>query len=138
MIDVPRILRMVADAAEEFDVKVRERTRENRAEGVDSQSIVDALATLSASAAAVVLDTADRAKGRGKECCGPEDNCCAGDETTPASATVDVAAEVERAAGRMGLVNEDELAALRKRVVELEKALSAKPAKKAAPARKRS
>ena len=124
MIDVPRILRMAADAAEEFDVKVRTRTRENREDGVDTQAIVDALATLGASAAAVVLDSADRARGRVNRECECGECSCEPVSNKSENSSVDIATEVERVASRLGLVNEDELAALRKRIVELERELA--------------
>jgi hypothetical protein len=128
---------MFADAAEEFDVKVRTRTRENREDGVDTQAIVDALATLGASAAAVVLDGTDRARGRMNSTCSCGDCACdsgaQGDQSASGSTMPDISSEVERVASRMGLVNEDELAVLRKRISELERELGkAKPATKPA------
>lgn len=112
-----RFLRMTADAVDDFQGKARERYDEQRESGVDSQAVVDALATLTASAAASIAEMAPRPRG-GCQC-----DCDRPSGTTTGSA-VDVADEVERAFGRLGLVQESELAALRKRVVDLEAKLA--------------
>jgi hypothetical protein len=109
MSEFARVLRMAADVVEDFQGKARERYNDQREAGVDSQSVVDALATLTASVAAGVAEITMRP--------GRRDDCCNG---TSAEAATDVAAEVDRAFGRLGLVQESELAALRKRVVDLE------------------
>ena len=117
MSDFSRILRMAADVVEDFQTKARDRYNDQREAGVDSQSVVDALATLAASVAAGAAEITSIGN-RGCRC------ACDSDSSTTATASVDVEAEVEKAFGRLGLVQETELAALRKRVVDLEARLS--------------
>ena len=128
-----RMLRMTADAVDDFQGKARERYNEQREAGVDSQAVVDALATLAASAAAGAAEFAPRQRG-----C----QCDNGAGKSGASAAfANISDEVEKAFGRLGLVQESELAALRKRVVDLEAKLASAgkgtPAKKKASTRPR-
>lgn len=128
------MMRMAADAFEDFDKKIRSQMSENREQGVDSQSLVDAVATLGAGGAALAMELIDKLPKPGRvssscDCGGDCGSTGPQDVTINQNSSVDIASEVEKAASRMGLVQEDELAALRKRVIELEeliKGLSAK------------
>lgn len=111
MMDFARILRVAADAVEDFQHKVQTSYTDQRESGIDSQAVVDALAILGASVAATAAEIV--AKPR----------CQCSDHAGTPAAPVDVAAEVDKAFGRLGLVQEAELAALRKRVVDLEQRL---------------
>ena len=146
MMDFAQALRMAADAAEDYQHKARAQYQDSRESGIDSQSVVDALATLGATAAAGLMEVVDRTKRAGSQCNCRSSKCCSSKQCCKESSScncsnnagsshedshvdaegrsaLDIASEVERAAGRMGLVQEDELAALRKRVVELEQRL---------------
>ena len=130
MIDVPGIMRVAADLLENYSDRVRTAQEDG---SVDAQAILNSLVTLSAGASIAAREAFDSLPRPGKR---DEDEF-----------DVDVAVEVDRIVGLMGLVQEEELAALRKRVVELEKlvagsapspkkAASAKPAAKKAAAKK--
>ena len=114
MSTVARFLRMAADAAEDFQTKARQRYDDQVDAGVDSQAVVDALATLAASVAAGVTEVVPRHR-RGCSCQSDQGGEQSG---------IDIDGAVERVFGRLGLVQETELAALRKRVVDLEAKLS--------------
>ena len=116
-----RMLRMAADAVDDFQGKTQQRYADQREAGVDSQAVVDAVATLTASALAGLAQAAPRL--RGESCC---DCQCVTESGGGSASVVD---EVEKAFGRLGLVQESELAALRKRVVDLEAKLSGSAAK---------
>ena len=77
------------------------------------------MATLTASVAAGVAEIAPRPRG-GCQC----DCVCETPSGSASGPSTDVADEVEKAFGRLGLVQESELAALRKRVVDLEARLA--------------
>lgn len=111
MIDFARVLRVVADAVEDFQHKAQVSYADQRESGIDSQAVVDALATLGASIAATAAEVVARP------------HCQCGNHAGTAAQPVDVTAEVDKAFGRLGLVQEAELAALRKRVVDLEQRL---------------
>lgn len=114
MSTLARFLHMSADVVEDFQSKARDRYNEQRESGVDSQAVVDALATLTASIVAGVAEVTPKPRG-GCQCdCG---------QSGTQGPSADVAEEVEKAFGRLGLVQETELAALRKRVADLESRL---------------
>lgn len=137
MIDVPGLMRVAADLLENYTERVRTAEEDG---SVDAASILSALVTLSAGAHIATREAVDSLPRPRKRSHDDFDG--------------DVAAEVDRVVGLMGLVHEEELAALRKRVVELEKLItdtakaaapkkpaarkstSAKPAAKKAPAKK--
>lgn len=116
MIDVASMMRLAADAVENYEARVNE-AREQGA--VNGTTVLEALVTLGAGATIAARELADRLP-RPTARCNHESN---GDLTS----------EVDQIVGLLGLVQEEELAALRKRVVELEKQLNiSSPAKPAA------
>lgn len=124
MIDVASMMRLAADAVENYETKVA-HAREQGA--VDGPAIFEALVTLGAGASIAASELINKVP-RPKSRCGHEGNS-------------DVTAEVDRIVGLLGLVQEEELAALRKRVVELEELLKPTPTKSPAakkPAKKSS
>jgi len=118
------MMRMAADAFEDFEKKLRSQMSENREQGVDSQGLVDAVAILGAGGAALAMELIDKLPKPGrisKSCdCGGDCGSDGPTDITINQSSADIAAEVEKAASRLGLVQEVELAALRKRVIELE------------------
>lgn len=116
------MMRLVADSLDEAEMKFRQQVNENRQAGVDSQAVMEAMITLGATGAAMAMEAMSSLPRPGFGCkCGSACQC--EQQPTTSEATLDVEAEVEKIANRMGLVQEDELAALRKRVVDLENQL---------------
>jgi len=98
---------MAGDSA----TRIKENVKENAQDGVDSQMVVDAVTavgTLFAGIAAEVVSSLPKPPG-----------FSAGSLDAEARKVIDK--EINIIVGRLGLVQEDDLAALRKRVVELEK-----------------
>ena len=115
MFELSSLLRQVADTLDSINNRVHEQRMDEEAPMFDKESIKDAVVTLSASAISAVLDVADSLP-RPPHMMRHSD---AGDTQSG-----DVAEEVDKAIGRLGLVQEEELAALRKRVIDLEAKLS--------------
>lgn len=107
------MMRMMADSLDGAESKFRTQVSENMEAGVDSKAVMDAMITLGASGAATVMNMVDSRRSQ----CGCAEN------TSTSQGSVDIEDEVEKVASRMGLVQESELAALRKRVVDLENQL---------------
>jgi hypothetical protein len=122
MIDVPGIMRVAADLLENYSERVRTAQEDG---SVDAQAILNSLVTLSAGASIAAREAFDGLPRPGKR--------------SEEDLDVNVAVEVDRIVGLMGLVQEEELAALRKRVVELEKLVASvkkAPVAKKAPAKR--
>ena len=109
------------DILDESVNQIKTNVSENSKDGVDTKLVVEAITAVGTLAGGIIVEF--MAKLPKPSCSGSGDG----------SARETVIAEVDKIIGRMGLVQEDELAALRKRVVDLEAALakSEKPAPKA-------
>jgi hypothetical protein len=124
MLDFASMLRQAADTLDSINDRVKEQRADEQAPMVDTEAVTAAVVTLSATAISAVLDLVDTLPR-------PANFTRGHDAQTSEAGSV--AEEVDKVVGRLGLVQEDELAALRKRVVDLEAALSKgeKPAPKA-------
>ena len=109
------------DILEESVDQIKTNVSENSKDGVDTKLVVEAITAVGTLAGGIIVEFLDKL---------PKPSCGSGsvDEKARNLATT----ELEKLIGRMGLVQEDELAALRKRVVDLEAALqkAQKPAPK--------
>lgn len=117
MIDFRSILNLAQEMAGDSAARIKENVKENAQDGVDSQMVVDAVTavgTLFAGIATEVVANLPKPPG-----------FSAGSLDAEARKVIDK--EIDVIVGRLGLVQEDELAALRKRVVELEKLVGVKP-----------
>ncbi len=108
------------DILDESVNQIKTNVSENSKDGVDTKLVVEAITAVGTLAGGIIVEF--MAKLPKPSCSGSGDG----------SARETVIAEVDKIIGRMGLVQEDELAALRKRVVDLEEALkkAEKPATK--------
>lgn len=121
MIDIRAAMSMAQEMLEDSVNQIKTNVEENAKEGVDTKMVVEAITAVGTLVGGIIVEVASKLpkpefKGTGE-----------------GGARETVIAEVDKIIGRMGLVQEDELAALRKRVVDLEAALakSDKPAPKA-------
>jgi hypothetical protein len=108
------------DILEESIDQIKTNVSENSKDGVDTKLVVEAITAVGTLAGGIIVEFLDKL---------PKPNCGSGSVDEKARNLA--SAELEKLIGRMGLVQEDELAALRKRVVDLEAAL--KNAEKPAP-----
>ena len=120
MIDIRAAMSMAQDMLEDSVNQIKTNVEENAKEGVDTKMVVEAITAVGTLVGGIIVEVASKLpmpefKGSGE-----------------GGARETVIAEVDKIIGRMGLVQEDELAALRKRVVDLEEALkkAEKPASK--------
>lgn len=109
------------DILDESVNQIKTNVSENSKDGVDTKLVVEAITAVGTLAGGIIVEFMAKL---------PKPTCSGSGE---GSARETVIAEVDKIIGRMGLVQEDELAALRKRVVDLEEALkkAEKPAPKA-------
>ena len=107
------------DILDESVNQIKTNVSENSKDGVDTKLVVEAITAVGTLAGGIIVEFMAKL---------PKPSCSGSGE---GSARETVIAEVDKIIGRMGLVQEDELAALRKRVVDLEEAL--KKAEKPAP-----
>ena len=109
------------DILDESVNQIKTNVSENSKDGVDTKLVVEAITAVGTLAGGIIVEFMAKL---------PKPSCSGSGE---GSARETVIAEVDKIIGRMGLVQEDELAALRKRVVDLEEALkkAEKPAPKA-------
>lgn len=107
------------DILDESVNQIKTNVSENSKDGVDTKLVVEAITAVGTLAGGIIVEFMSKL---------PKQSCSGSGE---GSARETVVAEVDKIIGRMGLVQEDELAALRKRVVDLEEAL--KKAEKPAP-----
>ena len=112
---------MAQEMLEESVNQIKTNVEENSKDGIDTRLVVEAITAVGTLAGGIIMEFASKL---------PKSDCKGSGD---ANAKETVIAEVDKIIGRMGLVQEDELAALRKRVVDLEAALakSEKPAPKA-------
>jgi BMFP domain-containing protein YqiC len=120
VIDIRAAMSMAQEMLEDSVNQIKTNVEENAKEGVDTKMVVEAITAVGTLVGGIIVEVASKLpkpefKGAGE-----------------GGARETVIAEVDKIIGRMGLVQEDELAALRKRVVDLEAALakSDKPAPK--------
>ena len=113
------LLRRAADTLDSINTRVDEHRADPNAPMVDVNAINEAVVTLSASTISAVMDLVDSIPRP----CNHRDHAHTSDAGQSTDATV-IETEVDKVVGRMGLVQEEELAALRKRVVELEQRLA--------------
>ena len=101
--------------------QIKANVEENSKDGIDTRLVVEAITAVGTLAGGIIVEFASKL---------PKSSCSGSGQ---GNASETVMAEVDKIIGRMGLVQEDELAALRKRVVDLEAALkkAEKPAPKA-------
>ena len=100
------------DILEESIDQIKTNVSENSKDGVDTKLVVEAITAVGTLAGGIIVEFLDKLLK-------PGFNVGSVDEKARHLAS----AELEKLIGRMGLVQEDELAALRKRVVDLETAL---------------
>ena len=100
------------DILEESIDQIKTNVSENSKDGVDTKLVVEAITAVGTLAGGIIVEFLDKLPK-------PGFNVGSVDEKARNLAS----AELEKLIGRMGLVQEDELAALRKRVVDLETAL---------------
>lgn len=107
------------DILDESVNQIKTNVSENSKDGVDTKLVVEAITAVGTLAGGIIVEFMAKL---------PKPSCSGSGE----GARETVIAEVDKIIGRMGLVQEDELAALRKRVVDLEAALAKaeKPAPK--------
>ena len=108
------------DILEESVDQIKTNVSENSKDGVDTKLVVEAITAVGTLAGGIIVEFLDKL---------PKPSCGSGSVDEKARNLAST--ELEKLIGRMGLVQEDELAALRKRVVDLEAAL--KKAEKPAP-----
>lgn len=109
----------MADTFDGAEAKFRAQMDENLEAGVDTRAAMDAMITLGATGAAMVMSMVDSIPRPGMSCA-CQKNCECSDSSPAEHGQADIEGEVEKVASRMGFVQENELAALRKRVVDLE------------------
>ena len=117
------MMRMMADSLDGAESKFRAQMNENVEAGVDTKAAMDAMITLGATGAAMVMSMVDSLPRPGMSC-SCRNQCGCTENMTTSHDSADLEEEVEKVASRMGLVQESELAALRKRVVDLENQLN--------------
>jgi hypothetical protein len=121
VIDIRAAMSMAQEMLEESVNQIKTNVEENSKDGIDTRLVVEAITAVGTLAGGIIMEFASKL---------PKADCKTSGE---GGARETVIAEVDKIIGRMGLVQEDELAALRKRVVDLEEALkkAEKPAPKA-------
>ena len=119
MIDIRSAMSMAQEMLEESVNQIKTNVEENSKDGIDTRLVVEAITAVGTLVGGIIVEVASKLPK--PEFKGPGEG----------GARETVIAEVDKIIGRMGLVQEDELAALRKRVVDLEAAL--KKAEKPAP-----
>jgi hypothetical protein len=117
MLDFASMLRQAADTLDSVSDRVKEQRLDEDAPMIDTDAVTAAVVTLSATAISAVLDLVDTL---------PKPGNFMRNHEAHESDSGSVAEEVDKVVGRLGLVQEDELAALRKRVLDLEARLSQK------------
>lgn len=111
-------MRQAADMLDASKHNVQSR-REEQGREIDPQAILDAVYTLGASATAVIKEAVEDISSRNK-CCNNKSSADDDLYNEAGMSAPDVENTVNKLIARLGLVEESELAALRKRVVDLE------------------
>ena len=129
IIDIPNVLRLAADSLDNSLKRVEAQREANKTAAADPAEVMDALITLGQAGVAAAQELSKKLPKPGAGC------GCNKSESSEQLLDSVLSDEMDRLVARLGLVQEDELAALRKRVVELEKISKekvspAKPAKK--------
>ena len=113
IIDIPQVLRLAADALDNSVKRVETQRAQNNTKPADPSEILDAFIALGQAGIAAAQEFSSklpRPHGSHCKCSSSAEDLL--DET--------LSEEMDRLVGRLGLVQEDELAALRKRVADLE------------------
>jgi len=115
IIDIPQVLRLAADALDKSVERVEHQRTQNNTKPADPTEVLDALIALGQAGIAAAQEVS-------KKFPRPHSAHCNCNGSTSAEGLLDetLSEELDRLVGRLGLVQEDELAALRKRVAELE------------------
>jgi hypothetical protein len=123
VIDIRAAMSMAQEMLEDSVNQIKTNVEENSKDGIDTRLVVEAITAVGTLAGGIIMEVASKL---------PKPECKGAAE---GGARETVIAEVDKIIGRMGLVQEDELAALRKRVVDLEAALAKaeKPTPKSKP-----
>ena len=108
------VLRRAADTLDSINTRVEEHRQDADAPMIDTNAINEAVITLSASTISAVMDIFESI---------PRPTCSHRESASEQDSDL-IEQEVDKVVGRMGLVQEEELAALRKRVIELEHKLA--------------
>lgn len=112
-IDIPNAMRLAADALDNSLKRVEATRAENNAAPADPSAVLDALITLGQAGIAAAQEL-------GKNIPKPNVSGCGCEKSSEDLLDDVLSEELDRLVGRLGLVQEDELAALRKRVADLE------------------
>lgn len=112
-IDIPNAMRLAADALDNSLKRVEATRAENNAAPADPSAVLDALITLGQAGIAAAQEL-------GKNIPKPNVGGCGCEKSSDDLLDDVLSEELDRLVGRLGLVQEDELAALRKRVADLE------------------
>jgi hypothetical protein len=120
VIDIRAAMSMAQEMLDESVNQIKTNVEENSKDGIDTKMVVEAITAVGTLAGGIIMEFAAKL---------PKPGTGGVDEQARKLVTT----ELDKIIGRMGLVQEDELAALRKRVVDLEAALAKaeKPAAKA-------
>jgi len=117
VIDFAYLLRRAADSLDDVSDQVRTSRLNDETPTLDTEALSQAFVSLSATAAATILNLIESFPRPGSTF------GCNHSEASDADLSADVEQAIDKVIGRMGLVQEDELAALRKRVADLESKL---------------
>ena len=117
MIDFAHLLRRAADSLDDVSNQVRTSRLNDETPTVDTDALSQAFVSVSATAVATIMNLVESLPRPGSQ------SCCTNSDSSHSDTSADVEQEVDKVIGRMGLVQEDELAALRKRVADLESKL---------------
>ena len=118
MIDFAYLLRRAADSLDDVSEQVRTSRLNDEAPTLDTEALSQAFVSISATAVTTLMNLAESLPRPGSH------STCRDSANAETDVTADVEQEVDKVIGRMGLVQEDELAALRKRVADLESKLA--------------
>lgn len=117
MIDFSYLLRRAADSLADVSDQVRTSRLNDETPTLDTEALSQAFVSLSATAVTTLMNLVESLPRPGSQF------GCNHSDSSDADVSADVEQEVDKVIGRMGLVQEDELAALRKRVADLESKL---------------
>ena len=117
MIDFAYLLRRAADSIDEVSEQVRTSRLNDETPTLDTEALSQAFVSVSATAVATLMNLAESLPRPSSQF------GCSHSDSSDTDVSADVEQEVDKVIGRMGLVQEDELAALRKRVADLESKL---------------
>lgn len=119
IIDIPQALRLAADALDNSVKRVETNRAQNNTKPADPTEVLDAFIALGQAGIAAAQEISKKLPRPHSANC----NCNGSAEQLLDDTLTE---EMDRLVGRLGLVQEDELAALRKRVADLESQLDKK------------